>query len=98
MVKAPLDPSVLEYACAMLKLLGHPVRLRIVELLDAHESLSVNQVVFQLQEPQPTISQHLNALKARGLLASERRDGQVFYRIAQPQIYKLLECIRGCRA
>ena len=97
MVKDAIEPRILDYACAMLKLLGHPVRLRIVELLDVRESLSVNQIVSQLQEPQPTISQHLNALKARGLLASQRREGQVFYRIAQPQISKLLECIRSCQ-
>lgn len=97
MKKKALNPRLVEYASTMLKLLGHPVRLRLVDLLAAHESLSVNQIVAALDEPQPTISQHLNALKARGLLASERREGQVFYRIAQPQIHNLLECIRGCK-
>ena len=80
----------------MLKLLGHPVRLRIVELLDGEGSLSVNQLVAALKEPQPTVSQHLNALKVRGLLQSRRRDGQVFYQVLLPQIGKLLDCIRGC--
>ena len=96
MLKKRLNAEVLEFASAMLKLLGHPVRLRIVELLEAHETLCVSQIVQELGEPQPTISQHLNALKLRGLLASQRREGQVFYRIAHPQIGKMLDCIRGC--
>lgn len=98
MLKKRLDAEVLEFASAMLKLLGHPVRLRIVELLEAQECLSVSQIVAELNEPQPTISQHLNALKLRGLLSSQRRDGQVFYRIAHPQIANLLDCIRGCKS
>ncbi|MBI3928410.1 MAG: helix-turn-helix transcriptional regulator [Armatimonadetes bacterium] len=92
----PLSDAGVEFGAAMLKLLGNPVRLRILELLEQTGSLAVGEIVERLSQPQPTISQHLGAMKARGLVSSIRQNGQVHYSIAQPQIHKLLECLRGC--
>lgn len=80
----------------MLKCIGHPVRLRIIELLEQTGEIPVNQLQEQLEIPQPVVSQHLIKMKALGLLRARRSRGMVFYSVALPQLLKLLECIRGC--
>jgi len=80
----------------MLKTVGHPVRLRILEHLEQQKEASVSEIQESLQQTQPVISQHLNKMKALGLLRARRSKGMVFYSIALPQLHKLLDCIRGC--
>lgn len=92
----PLSPDLIEFAANMLKCVGHPVRLRIVELLEARAELPVQQLQEELEMAQPVVSQHLAKMKSLGLLRATRRQGMVFYSVALPQLFKLLECIRGC--
>lgn len=91
-----IDEKKLEYAAEMLRLMGHPVRLRIIELLDEHLELPAGAFHAALDEPQPTVSQHLNKMRTLGLLAARREAGQVIYSVAQPQLLQLLQCVRGC--
>jgi len=91
-----LSPELVEFAANMLKCVGHPIRLRIVELLEAQGELPVNQLQEELELVQPVVSQHLTKMKSLGLLRAQRRQGMVFYSVALPQLFKLLECIRGC--
>lgn len=88
----------LAYASEMLRVLSHPVRLRLVELLDLVEEgeMPVGDLVQATRVPQPTVSQHLNAMRIRGLLKSRRQGGQVFYALAHPQVRKVLDCVRDC--
>lgn len=91
-----LSPDLVEFAATMLKCVGHPVRLRIVELLEKRGEVPVHQIQEELELAQAVVSQHLTKMKALGLLRADRRQGMVFYSVALPQLYKLLECIRGC--
>jgi ArsR family transcriptional regulator len=91
-----IDPLKINYAAEMLKLMGHPVRLRIVELLEQHGELPAGSFHELLDEPQPTVSQHLNKMRTLGLLAARREAGQVLYSVAQIQLFKLLGCVRDC--
>jgi DNA-binding transcriptional ArsR family regulator len=91
-----ISADVVEFAANMLKTVGHPVRLRIVELLQALEEAPVNRIQDELQLSQPVVSQHLTKMKALGLLKAQRRGGMMYYSVALPQLFKLLECIRGC--
>lgn len=91
-----LATELVDFAADMLKCVGHPVRLRIVELLEEAGEAPVNQLQDLLQLPQPVVSQHLTKMKAIGLLRSKRSQGLVFYSVALPQLFTLLNCIRGC--
>jgi len=94
--RAPIDPDRLAFAADMFKLMGHPLRLRIVEMLESGGELPAGAFSDQLEEPQPSISQHLNKMRMLGLLQARRSSGQVLYSVAQPQLFKLLQCIRDC--
>ena len=91
-----LAPQLIDFAADMLKCVGHPARLRIVEFLERQGEASVSQIQEELDLPQPVVSQHLTKMKALGLLRARRGQGMVFYSVSLPQLFKLLECIRGC--
>jgi len=94
--RQPLSADLIDFAATMLKCVGHPVRLRIVELLEARGELAVHELQDELGIAQPIVSQHLTKMKALGLLRAQRKQGMVFYSVALPQLFKLLECIRSC--
>ena len=52
----------------VLKALGHPARLSIVEFLAKSPSCICNDLVDELPLAQPTISRHLSELKKVGLI------------------------------
>lgn len=87
----PLD--TLEKAAECLKIMAHPVRLRIVDLLMQGEYRV--QDISELCEVRPhQACEHLRLMKGCGLLGSERRGREVYYTIESPQLPSLLNCIR----
>jgi len=92
--KSILKNKQVEFASQMLKVLGHPVRLRIVEELDREGELPVRNIVERVGELQGSVSQHLTRMKALGLLQSRREGTSVFYSIAEPQVSRVLDCVR----
>ena len=73
-----------------LKVLAHPVRLCIVSGLLQNGSCNVSHMQDCLGAPQSTISQHLQKLRAAGIIAGERQGTEVVYRIANTQMVALL--------
>ncbi|NLX20097.1 MAG: winged helix-turn-helix transcriptional regulator [Phycisphaerae bacterium] len=91
----PLLPmALLERAAETLRILAHPHRLRICELL-LEERVPVKVLTEQLGIAGNAVSQHLNIMKAHGILGCEREGKTVFYRVIDPRPAWLLGCIRG---
>jgi DNA-binding transcriptional ArsR family regulator len=76
------------------RLLGHPARVRILELLRDGE-LSVGELQAALGLDSGGTSQHLTAMRRQGVLESRRAGTSVFYRVKDPRIFDLLEVARG---
>lgn len=93
--RAPLDPRVLAEAADMVRVLGHPVRLRIVELLEAGEQ-TVKEIQAALAAPQALVSQQLARMRAAGIVAGRRHGANVSYRITDPRVVRMLDCLRHC--
>lgn len=90
-----IDETVLERASRVIRVLGHPLRLRLLELLEAGER-NVTELVLATQVSQAMVSQQLRILRAEGVVG-DRRDGpRVFYRITEPKVSRILDCIREC--
>lgn len=87
-----MDMSVYESLAAKLKVLGHPVRLCIVNGL-SKKSCHVKQICQTLGIPQPVISLHLSKLKAAGIVASERQGSHMCYRVEDRTTQHLLELL-----
>jgi len=83
----------LEQAAAVMRVLAHPHRLRICELL-MQGRVAVCEIADHLGIPCNATSQHLGIMKAHGILGSERDGKTVYYRVVGPQPAWLLGCIR----
>jgi DNA-binding transcriptional ArsR family regulator len=88
-----LDPQVLSQAAKKLRILAHPDRLRIVEMLRSRR-LSVGELTAKLSLPQAVISKHLALLKNAGILASEADCNFRYYSLANTRVLDVLNCIR----
>jgi ArsR family transcriptional regulator len=86
----PVRADPLYVAKAQLfRVLGHPVRIRILELLRDGER-TVGDLQIELSLDSSGTSQHLATLRYQGVLES-RRDGiNTYYRIRDPRVNQLL--------
>jgi DNA-binding transcriptional ArsR family regulator len=73
----------------MFRALGHPVRIRILEILITGER-SVSQLQAELELDSSGTSQHLTALRNQHLIQSRRAGTSVYYRLRDPRISQLL--------
>ena len=76
-----------------LRVLAHPTRLKIVDLLMRREH-SVGELAQALGEPQAAVSQHLAQLRGRGVLDVQREGRSAYYYVVHPAAEHVIRCIR----
>lgn len=91
----PFQPTPLYVAKASLfRTLGHPARVRILELLrDGEHSVGALQEALGLDSG--GTSQHLAALRRIGLVESRKEGTSVYYRATGPRVFALLDVGRA---
>jgi ArsR family transcriptional regulator len=89
-----ISPGALEDAAKVLRAVAHPLRLRLIEIIDAKGESNVSALCEASGAPQPAVSQQLARLRHEGVLAARRDGSQVFYRVARPEVLGLLDCVR----
>lgn len=78
----------------LFRTLGHPARVRILELLrDGEHSVGALQEALDLDSG--GTSQHLSALRRIGVVESRKEGTSVFYRAADPRVFGLLDAGRA---
>lgn len=87
--------AILE-AAEMLKCIGHPARLQILELLDERGEQNVGTIQAAIGLDQPATSQHLGLMRDKGIVASRRDGVNVLYRVRDEKVTRVLDCIRAC--
>ena len=88
-----LTPDAIASAAEMIRVLGHPVRLRIVEALERGECC-VSELQDALGISQAVMSQQLARMRAAGILRGRRDGVNVRYEVADPRVLLLLNCLR----
>jgi ArsR family transcriptional regulator len=81
----------------LLKAFAHPVRLQIIELLLLglhNEGCSVSSIQKILGIPQPTISQHLQILRNRGIIDGSKKGVEVCYKVIDKRVVKILQILK----
>ena len=76
----------------ILKVLGHPIRLKIVAGLCTNEC-NVKHIWECLNLPQATVSQHLALLKNKGIIEGKRDGVEVHYSVINPLARKLISSL-----
>ncbi|MBE7128034.1 ArsR/SmtB family transcription factor [Bacillus mycoides] len=72
--------NITEEDVEILKIMAHPIRLRIVNELSKHNTFNVSQLTKILEIPQSSVSQHLSKMKGK-VLKAERKGLEIYYSI-----------------
>ena len=75
-----------DQAAEVLKLIAHPIRIRIVLALAEQPSLNVSGLQQHLQVDTSLLSHYLTKMKDRGLLRSERQGKEMYYSLANSDL------------
>lgn len=73
--------------------LGHPVRVRVLELLKEGE-MTVGDLQNELGLDSSGASQHLSVMRRQGILAARKEGTSVHYSVRDPRIFQMLESAR----
>lgn len=76
------------------KTLGHPVRIRVLELLSERE-YAVSEMLTEIGVEAAHLSQQLAVLRRASLVVPRREGSAVYYSMANPQVAELLRVARS---
>ena len=82
--------NVIQLYAEKLKVCGHPVRLKILCLIEKENSC-VTDLWQCLNQSQPVISQHLAVLKEKGIVSSEVEGNKRIYSIIDPFVKNIVK-------
>jgi len=94
MSKSPhlTDLDALAQAAECLRVLAHPHRLRMIQMLFQGEH-TVTQLAEACELPTAMASEHLRLMQRCGFLSSKKEGRKVYYRVAEPHLKPILKCI-----
>lgn len=88
-LKGILAGSNVEDASRSLKAISHPLRLKILCVLD-NDEMSVQEILNTVGTTQSNVSQHLCLLKDKGIVRSRKEANRVFYSLDNETVKKIL--------
>ena len=77
----------------MLKTIAHPVRLCIIKGLLENGECNVSYMQSCLDTPQSTVSQHLQKLRAYGIIEGRREGVEIYYKVTDERTVKLMKVL-----
>ncbi len=92
-----LDRQQAAIAAEILKSLGHPLRLLLVQRL-ARGRQHVKGLAEYLEVAPAIVSQQLRILRSAGLVSPTTEAGHAYYEIQEPHLLDMLGCIGSCLA
>lgn len=84
--------DALGQAAECLRVLAHPHRLRMVQML-LRGDYTVTELAEACELPTAMASEHLRLMQRCGFLSSEKNGRKVFYRVTEPHLKNILKCI-----
>lgn len=82
-------------AAAMLKELANEKRLMILCKLLEHGEMSVMTLTAEVGLSQSALSQHLARMREEKIVGTRRDAQQIFYRVADPRVRKILGTLKN---
>ncbi|MBX3420434.1 MAG: winged helix-turn-helix transcriptional regulator [Pirellulaceae bacterium] len=79
-------------AAECLKVLAHPHRLRMIQML-LQGQYTVGELAASCKLPQAMTSEHLRLMQRCGFLSSDRAGRNVYYRVVEPHLANFMRCI-----
>ena len=91
-----VDNVKLVSAINMMKVIAHPVRLAIVDLLTENKRMTVLEIQEALNLEQAIASQHITLMEDKGVLLSEKVSRNKFVSLRFPKMKNIVQCLEGC--
>lgn len=91
-----IDTVKLGKASELLRLVGHPQRLAILDVFSSHTRLCNSDIQEILGIEQAILSQHLTLMRDKGLLGCEREGKFTFWHLKQREFLKIVQCVENC--
>ena len=91
--KVTFQQEKLTVSTELMRALAHPLRLKILEFLDQHKNIQVNQIYNTLKIEQSIASQHLRILKNAGVLIADKEGKFMHYTIDYPRVANAVKAI-----
>jgi len=88
------DLEALGEAAECLRTLGHPHRLRMVQML-TDGRYTVGELAEACGIPSHMASEHLRLMQRCGFLSSERDGRRIYYFVVEPHLRALMSCIEA---
>lgn len=89
-----MTQAELEQIARHFRLLGEPMRLRILQAL-CQKPLPVNEIVTAVGATQANVSKHLSLLATAGILTREKNGQCVYYGLKDPLTLKMCNLVRS---
>jgi DNA-binding transcriptional ArsR family regulator len=86
--------DALEQAAECLKILAHPHRLRMVQML-LRGSYTVGELAEACGIPSHMASEHLRLMQRCGLLTNKKDGRKAYYQIVEAHLAKIMACIEA---
>lgn len=77
-------------ASELFKTLAHPVRVKILYVLQGGERC-VCELIEDIEIEQSNLSQHLSLMKKQGIIVSRKEGQKVIYKLAYEEVKELLQ-------
>lgn len=90
----PLSEPLIALIARRFRVLGEPMRIRLLDALRGREA-SVRDLVEVTGASQQNVSKHLGVLLEAGIVGRRKDGNQVFYEIADEEIFRLCEQVCG---
>lgn len=87
------SPPIAQIKAELFRALGHPLRIRALELLVQSER-SVTDLATELEVDVSQLSQQLAVLRRADVVATRRDGNTIYYSLANPQIAQLIATAR----
>ena len=91
-----IQADKLNSAISMLKVIAHPVRLAIVDLLTENKRMTVLEIQEALQLEQAIASQQITLMEDKGVLLSEKVSRNKYVSLRFPKMKNIINCLENC--
>ncbi|MBD2754819.1 helix-turn-helix transcriptional regulator [Spirosoma sp. BT704] len=92
------DEKKIDKAAYVLKAVAHPLRIKIIQMLNENKELNVSAIYKDLNAEQSLISHHLINMRDKGILDIRRSGKNIYYFLVDTAVADVIECIYRSKA
>lgn len=92
------DEKKIDKAAYVLKAVAHPLRIKIIQMLNENKELNVSAIYKDLNAEQSLISHHLINMRDKGILDIRRSGKNIYYFLVDTAVADVIECVYRSKA